>query len=72
MTLSDLPGYKHTKTSDDYTVAYAMYPNGTVRKGNSKKSVLMDASQAQAALSGGKVAYVAPDVYEQIKQQGNG
>jgi len=72
LTLSDLPVYQKKKKSDSYTTAYALYPDGTERKGNSKKSVLMDASQAQAALSGGRVAYVAPDVYEQLKQQGNG
>jgi len=72
MTLSDIPGYTHTKTSEHYCAAVMLKPDGTTIKGNCKKTVLMDVETAQAALSGGRVAYVALSTYEQLKQQGNG
>ena len=71
MTLSDIPGYQQKKTSDDYCAGIKVFPNGATWRSNCNKRKLMDASQAQAALSGGRVAFVAPDVYEQLKQ-GNG
>ena len=56
--------YPSTRTSKDYTAAVKICPDGKVFKANCKRTSIMDAQTARAALSGGRVAFVAPDVYD--------
>lgn len=59
------------RTSDDYSPCVALWPSGEQRRANVYYIRLMDVETAVDALKGGKIAFVAPDDTEEVKQTYN-